>query len=175
MLEVPAMSKTEPGSVLKTLEADAHEAAWRTAGSQFLKLTREPLIAFLQRHLAPGDEAFRGKIAAFLDTEVGCAMLAALLAAGLTAMPAGGGVGGDVTARIAKELRVRSMADAGNLVAEVLMGPLRQVMATYLRDVAPQIDVRPAQPATLPEETTTTAGPALRVVEGAAEKDPVSR
>lgn len=109
---------------------DGEDAAWRVAGSQFVKLTREPLVALLQRHLGPGDEGMRVRIAAFLETDLGGAMLTALLSAGLSALPSGSSA---VPARMARELRVRSMAGLGDLTAEVLMGPLRQVMTTHLQ------------------------------------------
>ena len=75
--------------VLKTLEADAGEAAWRLAGSQFVKLAREPIVALLSRHLAPDDPSLRARIAGFLETELGASLLAALLSVGLQALPMG--------------------------------------------------------------------------------------
>jgi hypothetical protein len=117
--------------VLATLESDAQDAAWRLAGSQFVKLMRDPLVGLLSRHLAPGDESMRGRIAAFLDTEIGTAMLSALLSAALSALPRAAGPAPD---RLARELRVRAMTDAGDVVADLVMGPLRQVMALYLQD-----------------------------------------
>ena len=127
-------------SITKTLATDATEAAWRTAGSQFVKLAREPLVGLLTRHLAPGDDAFRARLAAFLETELGTALLASMLSASLSAMPQ---TTGDVPQKLARELRVRAMADAGDVLADVLMGPLRQVMALYLQDPqgAPQLGV----------------------------------
>jgi hypothetical protein len=117
--------------VLATLENDAQDAAWRLAGSQFVKLMRDPLVGLLSRHLAPGDESMRARIAAFLDTEIGTAMLSALLSASLSALPRAAGPTPD---RLARELRVRAMTDAGDVVADLVMGPLRQVMALYLQD-----------------------------------------
>ncbi|MFO0562319.1 MAG: hypothetical protein U0269_30160 [Polyangiales bacterium] len=117
--------------VLATLESDAQDAAWRLAGSQFVKLMRDPLVGLLSRHLAPGDESMRGRIAAFLDTEIGTAMLSALLSAALSSLPRAAGPTPD---RLARELRVRAMTDAGDVVADLVMGPLRQVMALYLQD-----------------------------------------
>lgn len=110
---------------------DANDAAWRTAGSQFVKLAREPLVGLLTRHLAPNDEAFRGRLAAFLETELGTALLASMLSATLSALPQ---TTGEVPQKLARELRVRAMADAGDVMADVLLGPLRQVMALYLQD-----------------------------------------
>ena len=113
-----------------TILTDAEAAAQRTAARQLVKLVREPLVGVLQRHLAPGDEAMRAKLAAFLETELGTALLAAALSAALSSMPR-------APARaelLARELRVQSMADAGDVLADVLMGPLRQVLAAYLQD-----------------------------------------
>lgn len=117
--------------MLATLEHDAQDAAWRLAGSQFVKLMRDPLVGLLSRHLAPGDESMRARIAAFLDTEIGAAMLSAMLSAALSALPRAAGPAPD---RLARELRVRAMTDAGDVVADLVMGPLRQVMALYLQD-----------------------------------------
>ena len=137
---------TNKPPLVKTLQTDAMDAAWRTAATQFVKLTREPLVAVLQRHLGPEDESMRAKIAAFFDTEVGAALLSSLLSLGLAAMP---GAAGEVPQRLSRELRVRAMANMGDLVADVLMGPLRQVMALYLQDMPPV--PASSEPAELPE------------------------
>lgn len=132
--------------ITKTLQSDATEAAWRTAGSQLVKMTRDPLVGLLSRHLGPDDPALRKKIADFLATEAGTALLAALLSVGLSALPV---TSGEAPARLARELRVKAMADMGDLVADVIMGPMRQVIAFYIQDMenAPQ----PTTPAELPE------------------------
>lgn len=116
--------------IVKTIRRDITEASWRTAGSQFVKLAREPLVGLLARHLGPDDESMRARVASFLETELGTAMLAGLLSAGVGMVPGTG----SVAERLSQELRVRAMADAGDVVADVLMGPLRQVMAMYLHD-----------------------------------------
>lgn len=135
---------TEGNKIIELIKTDATDAAWRTAGSQFIKLTRDPLCALLSRHLAPNDEALRGRIAQFLQTEVGTAILASMLAMAMSAVP----LDNAVRERMARELRVRSLADAGDLVAEIVMGPLRQVMSLYLQDPAgTPLGVAPAAPA----------------------------
>lgn len=139
-------------SLVGVLRNDANDAAWRLAGSQFVKLTRDPLAGALTRHLGPGDESLRARIAAFLETELGTALLASLLSAGLSALPQGLGPG-DVTDRLARELRVRAMAGAGDVMADVLMGPLREVMAMYLRGVPETEPGRTEGPPGLPEGT----------------------
>lgn len=132
--ETSTMTKTETTrmqQMTETVKTDATDAMWRTAGSQFVKLARDPLVGVLSRHLGPDDEALRGRIAAFLSTEVGTALLAGVLAAGLSAMPKSAGA---VPERLARELRVKAMADMSDQLADVLMGPLRQVMMLYLQD-----------------------------------------
>lgn len=143
---------SDPGSdpaahpVLRALRTDAEAAAWRTAGSQFVKLARTPLVGLLSRHLAPGDEALRGRIAAFVETEVGTAMLTALLSVGLSTLPT---TGSPVPEKLARELRVSAMADTADVAADLIMGPLRQVMALYLQDL-PGIAAEGAATANLP-------------------------
>lgn len=132
--------------MLKTLQTDATDAAWRTAGSQFVKLAREPLVALLSRHLGPDDESLRARIATFMETEIGTAMLTALLSVGLSSLPA---TGSPVPEKLARELRIRAMADTADVVADVLVGPLRQVVSLYLKDVTPTL--QPTMPGSLPE------------------------
>jgi hypothetical protein len=109
----------------------------------------------------------RARIATFLETPVGAAVLGSVLSVGLTALP---GSMGPAPARLARELRVKAMTDAGELVADVLMGPLRQVIATYLQGVPmgnePQIVAAPTvraevtqgtPPATMPVSTEQNA------------------
>jgi hypothetical protein len=137
--------------LLKMLEGDARDAGWRLAGKQFLKMTREPLVAFLNRHIG-GDDSMRAKIAAFFETDLGEAVLASMLSMGLTMLPESAG---DIPKRLARELRVTAMTDVGDVVADLLMGPLRQVAVMYLQNV----------PATLqgaePQAPTITAPPTL--------------
>lgn len=124
-------TKTRTQRIKATLKADATDAGIRVAATQFVRLARDPLVAMLSRHLAPEDEAVRGKIAAFLATDAGTALLTGVLSLALSAVPAGAGTQAE---RIARELRVSSMSSAGDLVLEVVMQPLRQVMSMYLQD-----------------------------------------
>jgi hypothetical protein len=134
---------------LTTLNRDAHDAAWRTAASQFVKMVQEPGAALVSRHLGPDDDALRGKVADFMKTEIGGAMLASILSLGLSAMP----LTDPRVERLARELRVRAMTGVGDVVTDALMGPLRQVMALYLQGM-PELEQGPAQ---LGQGTSTTA------------------
>ena len=122
-----------PTPILDTVKADAEAAAWMLAGSQFVKLTKEPIVALLSRHLGPGDDSLRARIAAFLDTELGTAIVAAILSGGLSAMPApAGSQAANINARLARELRVKSMATVGDAAVDLIAGPMRQVIALYI-------------------------------------------
>jgi hypothetical protein len=116
------------------LGPDATAAAWRIAGNQLVKLTREPLVAALSRSLGPGDDALRARIAAFLETELGAAVLSAVVSVGLSALPpvALPGVSAHAIPRLAKELRVKAMADTADLAADLFMGPLRDSLAMLI-------------------------------------------
>lgn len=119
---------------LGNLTPDATDAAWRIAGTQLIKLTRAPLVAALSRNLGPGDEALRARIAAFLETELGTAILTAIVSVGLSAMPALPlpGASAQAMPRLAQELRVKAMADAADFAADLLMGPLRESLAMMI-------------------------------------------
>lgn len=129
----------EAPSTLEQLGHDAAEAAWRTAGSQYVKAVKEPLVALIARHLGPDDPSLRARIAGFVDSPVGEALLAALLSAGLGLVPGMGGV----PAKMSRELRVRAMAGGADLALDVLAAPLREVLALYLRDVPEVAGVLP--------------------------------
>lgn len=135
--------ESKTAAALKTLEVDATEAAWRLAGSQFVKLTKEPIVALLSRHLGPDDASLRAKIAAFLDTELGTALLSGMLSVGLSAMPL---PANNVSQQLSRELRVKSMSLAADSIADVLMGPLRHVAVMYLQGVPDA----PRDPSALP-------------------------
>lgn len=119
---------------IANLGPDATDAAWRIAGAQLVKLTREPLVAALSRNLGPGDEALRARIAMFLDTELGTAMVTAVLSIALSAMPAIPlpGAGANAVPRLAQELRVKAMADAADFAADLFMGPLRESLSMFI-------------------------------------------
>lgn len=142
------------------LKSDATDAAFRLAGRQFLKATREPLIAKIAGHLDPNDPSMRAKIAAFLDTELGEAMVATLLSFGLSLLPESTG---DIPKRLAKELRVGAMVDVGDVLADLLMAPLRDLLSGVLRGVekeAPSLPVESSFPRVSfhPEEVKTAVG-----------------
>jgi hypothetical protein len=116
----------------------------RLGRKQFIKATREPIIAFLAKNLKSDDPSMRAKIATFLDTELGEALLEVMLSMGLSTFPASLG---DIPSRLARELRVDAMTNVGDVVADLLMGPLRSVITDFLRGSEPL--ALPAESATL--------------------------
>lgn len=145
--ETAAVATTKAGAFAEAAKADVQDAVWRTGGRQIVRLARDPAAATLARHLAPGDDALRGKIAAFLLTPAGTAALTGFLAlalSGVARTPVAPQLAQTAEA-LARELRVQAMADGGDLLAELIMGPLREVMATVLRDTPaalPDVGVR---------------------------------
>lgn len=143
---------TEP--FLKQFEGDVLDAAWRTGAGQFVKLARDPLAALISRHLGPGDESLRGRIAAFLETELGTALVSALLSASLSALPNGAsrmiGLSPAQLARLTQELRVGAMAGAGDVAADLFMGPLRQALVSMIETGGLKLPELPATTDTAP-------------------------
>jgi hypothetical protein len=148
-----AMNATKGAQTMSTIDQakmDASEAALRTAAKQLAKAARDPLAGAVARHLAPGDESMRAKLSALLETEAGLAMLKAALSLALGAIPQAGTRG----AALAHELRVQAMADGADLALDLVMGPLREVVALYLQDpagtpAAPALDAPQSDPASV--------------------------
>ena len=127
---------------LETLPDEAKDAGNRLAARQFVKLTREPIQAFLERNLPKDDPSLRNKVAAFLETEIGEAIVKSLLSLGLSSLPVSMG---EHPARLARELRVSAMEDVGDVLADLLMEPLRSVISDF---------VKGKDPLALPQEST---------------------
>ncbi len=148
------------------LQQDAIDAAWRTAATQFVKLARDPIAAALSRKLAPGDESLRSRIAAFLETEVGTAVMSGLLSMGLSALPGGvakvGGISQAHLDRLTRELRLKSMAEVADVAADLVMGPLRETLSLMVRTAGTSIAELPAttepEPAANLDSGTTGSG-----------------
>ena len=127
----------------RTLD-EGSEAGTRLAVRQLVKLIKEPLVSRLSGHLGDNDPSTRAKVSSFLETELGEALLMSLLAMGLGFLP--GALGQDQLTALTKELRVSAMTNVGDTVADLLMGPLRQVLSNMV------VPSKPAQ--ALPVETS---------------------
>ncbi len=130
-----AEPKTTPGT-MTTLRNDSEDAAWRTAAKQLTKLVRDPLAALLSRHLGEDSEATRKKIANFLETDMGTTLIMSVLSVGMTVTPVPPAMKPQVE-RLARELRVGSMERGMDQTADILMGPLRAVLADFIHGGVP--------------------------------------
>ncbi len=126
-----ATPKDEPG-LFATIADDATEGAVRAMANQFERFALEPLAALLQRNLAPDDPSFRGRLATFLQTDVGRALFQGALAGAVHLLPF------DVAgkAAIERELRVRAWTGGIDTLVEVFAAPLRKAMSDPLRGSA---------------------------------------
>lgn len=119
---VPAASAVDLG-------AELTDSAVRVAGRQLVRLVRAPLLAALGRR----DAGLAAAVGDFLATDGGGAVLGAALSAALLAAPDAVGPYADVLAR---ELRVAALATGGDLLADLITGPLRALVAQGLLPAA---------------------------------------
>ena len=119
---------------LQVLTDDSKEAAKRLAGKQFVKLVRDPLAAAIARGIDPNDEALRAKLSAFLKSDLGEVFMGGFLSLGLEMAPS---IGNGVNREIARELRVEAMANGGDQLLDVVMGPLRSVISSFVQGEVP--------------------------------------
>lgn len=138
----PAPSNKTPSTALATLKADGQEAGLRVAAKQVTKLVQEPLCALMARNLGDDSPEFRAKVSHFLGTEIGACLVQMAISAALSTLP----MEHPLKDALARELRVSAMAGGMDTLAEVLIGPLREVTALYLRGI-------PESPAELPSAT----------------------
>jgi len=115
---------------IDTIVDDTKSASVRAAASQFVKLTREPLVAALTRGLGMEDnETSRAAAARFLRSPLGDALVSGMLSMGVTALP----VKGNLKNEISKELRIRAMSTAMDETVDLIMGPFRTVTGQLLQ------------------------------------------
>jgi len=158
-------SKSVARTIVQAAKTEAQEAAMRTAVSQLVKLSGDAISASLHRHLDPGDPSMRVKIAEFMKTPMGNAMLRAFIGGALTAVPLPlPEKHKSVAASIARELRVSAMSVASDELVDVVMGPLRDVMSFYLQGLGDE----EAEPKQLPSGSVDVPG--ISVAEAVAAK-----
>lgn len=116
----------DANKILSTLKEDGSEAADRVLGRQFRKAATVPLEAAIAKALGVSVE----KVHEFLsNNELGQAIVGGTLSLGMSAVPAT--VGGALTGRLSRELRIEAMAQAGDVVADIVMTPLRQIATEF--------------------------------------------
>jgi hypothetical protein len=119
-------------TALDNFTSEATDAARRLAAKQFIKLTREPVVALLAGHLDKDDPSMRAKVAAFLDSELGEGIIAMLLSLGVAVIP----FEHPEVKILASQLRIKAMTDVGDVAADLIMAPLRQVISELIKGAA---------------------------------------
>ena len=139
-MDFKAMSR----NALTTVKVEGTEAVWRTAANQAVMAVREPLIAALRRKGV--SETVLGSVGEFLQTEIGMAAIALLLGTALSNIPSFGN--NPKVAKLSSEMRIQGMATAGNLLAEMVTGPMRGIMTDLIQGI-PEVEE-------LPEDTSVS-------------------
>lgn len=114
---------------LDTAKADAIQGLVRSGGRQLEKNTRKVVAMMLATFLKIPDEK-KEDIEAFFETEMGKVMILSLLSVSLGALPDGVSV---VPGLLARELRVEAVATVGDLAAELITGPVRELLVQYIQ------------------------------------------
>lgn len=139
----------------------AQQAALRIGAKQLSRTVRGPLVLALASRMG-GDEDANQRAHALLSSDLGGAMMDILLSAmlsGASALPLNGLPREHLDA-LAVELQVGAMADAGNTVAEIVMGPIRGALETVTMAALPS-----GQSPALPAGTVAVDFSAAQVVE----------
>jgi hypothetical protein len=147
-------------AVIKQGTADMTDAGWRIGARQLTKLARDPLAAAIA---GSGRDDMRVAISEALKTSQGTLILKALLAAMLSTASYAGkdrlqGVPKEALERLGQELRIETLAEGGDMLADILMEPLRQAMAQLVIPKVEEGDVDEAAPPALPEGIRSTSG-----------------
>lgn len=132
------------------LLGEAQVAGVRIAANQLCTLVQAPLAKALAAKFAanPDEQGpMTANIVSFLQSDFGKALIAGVLAVGLTQLSTSGfqipGIPAGSIASVARELRIMAMEVAGNEVIEIFAGPLREALAGL---VVPTPQVRVAEP-----------------------------
>ncbi len=133
------------------------EVGMRLAGKQFTKFIQEPLVALTLRDLDPDSpedmKKFRSKVANFLQTKLGKALIQLMLAGVFSAVPnrereeaerlnasrdiskgeGRVGVTDSFPERMSRELRTSAYSETGDIIVDLIMGPLRDITTDLIK------------------------------------------
>lgn len=111
------------------IKSDISESAWRVAGSQLVKLARDPISALIMRHLGDEDEGLRAKLGLFMKTEFGYALIASMMSIAV------GTLGDtDATRSLSRELKVSAMSEASDAMLDVFIEPIRRIISSAISE-----------------------------------------
>lgn len=114
---------------LSNVKNDLSQASIRIQARQLLNMVQEPIAANLAAKIDPGnsDPGMKDKLIMFFSTESGKAIFGILVSMLVETL----GLDNETIKAINKEIRIESMAVIGDEVADVVMGPLREVLANF--------------------------------------------
>ena len=123
-------------NALGTVKVEGTEAMWMTAATQTTLTVRAPLIAALRKNKVP--ESVLTTIGEFLDTEAGLATLSYLLGTGMSNIPSFGN--NPKVAKLSSEMRIQGMTIVGNMLAEIVTGPMREVLSGVIAGIPEEVE-----------------------------------
>lgn len=122
--------------VADTVIDDGKTVALRVAAKQLPKLIADPMLnLIIQRAGLPNDDSTKGKLRAFLESDIGMGVISLMLAVGVDYLPLPDQAK-DSAKDLAKEMRVQAMMTVAEPAAEMLMLPLRSVLMDGLSQLA---------------------------------------
>lgn len=132
--EKPVADNKPAARVPSQIELEARAAALRTGMKQLTKLIHEPLAAALAAQLTPpgsDPSAMKAQVAAFLKSELGSAVVSAMLSLAINSIPANmiPGFTAERQSLVAQELRVKAMTEVGDTLVDLVAAPLRTALA----------------------------------------------
>ncbi len=130
--------------VVEVAKDDTKEIALRHSAKQLAKAVQKPLVNILIQNLQlEGDPSMKTKIAAFLSTDIGFALLQGVVSVGVGMLPVPGHAK-ETLNQLAREMRIQAEMSVSEPVVEMLMEPVRnllseQVLSLPVFKEAPQL------------------------------------
>lgn len=109
----------------------ASEGSVRIVARQLVAQTRPLIVDLLTKQFGKKDRNFGSKLSMMMETPLGQAFHGIILSFLLNALPAKIKDKAPYLARVVEELRVAAVADAGNMVADMVVGPMMDLARMY--------------------------------------------
>lgn len=124
-VSTPTSTQTSGGMGVSKYHGEMLDAGYRIAGNQIVRTVQSAARAAVLRNLPAGGASIRERVGEFLASGGGKFIVTAVSATFATALP----LEGAVKQRIARHLRIETLALGGDAIAEIVMAPLRHVLA----------------------------------------------
>lgn len=112
----------------------ASEGSVRIVAKQIVVRTRPIIVDLLTKQFGKKDKSFGAKLTMMLESPLGTAFHAMILSFLINAMPQKLRDKVPFVERVVEELRISSVADAGNMVADMVLGPLMELASMYFQN-----------------------------------------